>query len=636
MTENGFMDHGILDEKHVKWHEDKVDANNDLTFGDAAVEGDWRSNHKKLSELIETDQTDLVQSIESLVVDDDKTTEYDDPAIVSLQTATPNKLSRSQGGWPTLTGPAPSIPQDIWGTPQLPTPQPAAPIQPPPGFGAPPGFNSGPIRPDQGDGLRSSLLVDSSMLSVEDLERQHLQRKVIESQNNLPAENGLRHPTSNVSSGMPSSRQTEPNPMDDPAVLATRLEPENPPVQAQNHVPNPAQLHPQHRQMLRNNQKQNNRKQNNQRKPRDPYANLMSKREREWITSMQLRALEIKDPEVDDYYYVNYMKRLLKKGQALENQLVTPAPKETRRNRRNSEKGEKNEEKKDEKEKEPKKGWSEGSLGKPISSSVHNPRRMIAMITKEPDVNSTPTDENTETELAKYMSKKNLFKSIEAAYTVLLDLELMVQEELRSFGKEAKKIEELLALIEPEDQMRLLSILSIRKGKRLVQRILPHLNQDSSIQILNCFINNLALITKRDIEDDVLPELYDVLSNIVNSLDFEQVADLATRKRYNNLSNVAKSRFGASIICKLLDRGQVLLSQMSIQEFPADARQAWLDLVKTLTRDIAAVALSAEGLPPLLGVYPSLAKAFERSRSQKHLINHLNGNYKKNQNNYNF
>ena len=53
------------------------------------------------------------------------------------------------------------------------------------------------------------------------------------------------------------------------------------------------------------------------------------------------------------------------------------------------------------------------------------------MITKEPDLNSTPTDENTESELAKYMSKKNLFKSIEAAYTVLLDLELMVQEELR-------------------------------------------------------------------------------------------------------------------------------------------------------------------------------------------------------------
>ena len=75
---------------------------------------------------------------------------------------------------------------------------------------------------------------------------------------------------------------------------------------------------------------------------------------------------------------------------------------------------------------------------------------------------------------------------------------------------------------------------------------------------------------------------------------------------------------------------------MNFQEFPADARQAWLDLVKTLTRDIATVALSAEGLPPLLGVYPSLAKAFERSRSQRHLINHLNGNYKKIQNNFNY
>ena len=56
---------------------------------------------------------------------------------------------------------------------------------------------------------------------------------------------------------------------------------------------------------------------------------------------------------------------------------------------------------------------------------------MIAMITREPDANAAPTEENTESELAKYMSRKNLFKSIEAAYTVLLDLELMVQDELR-------------------------------------------------------------------------------------------------------------------------------------------------------------------------------------------------------------
>ena len=49
MTENGFIELGILDEKRVKWHEDKVDANNDLTFGDGAVQGDWRDNHKKVA-----------------------------------------------------------------------------------------------------------------------------------------------------------------------------------------------------------------------------------------------------------------------------------------------------------------------------------------------------------------------------------------------------------------------------------------------------------------------------------------------------------------------------------------------------------------------------------------------------------
>ena len=153
---------------------------------------------------------------------------------------------------------------------------------------------------------------------------------------------------------------------------------------------------------------------------------------------------------MDDYYYVNYMKRLLKKGMNTENHLVTPAPKETRRNRKNSENGQKdgaNKENKENGEKAgkegsgdqaaPKKGWSEGSLGKPISSSVHNPRRMIAMLkntTKEDEgekADSAALDENTETELAKYMSRAKLFKSIEAAYTILLDLELMVQEELR-------------------------------------------------------------------------------------------------------------------------------------------------------------------------------------------------------------
>ena len=63
----------------------------------------------------------------------------------------------------------------------------------------------------------------------------------------------------------------------------------------------------------------------------------------------------------------------------------------------------------------------------------------------------------------------------------------------------------------------------------------------------------------------MLPELYDVLANTINTLEFEKVAEMASRKRHNNLNTIARSTFGASMICKLLDRGQILLSQMSIQ-----------------------------------------------------------------------
>ncbi|CBY11440.1 unnamed protein product [Oikopleura dioica] len=135
------------------------------------------------------------------------------------------------------------------------------------------------------------------------------------------------------------------------------------------------QLHPEHRRALERNKNRNDNRNNrhNQQRRRDPYANLMSRREREWITSMQLRALEIKNPETEDYYYVNYMKRLMQKGNAKnQRELILPAPKENNRNRKrnDSEKESKKEGDEDkEKEKKERKPWSEGSLGKPVSSS---------------------------------------------------------------------------------------------------------------------------------------------------------------------------------------------------------------------------------------------------------------------------
>lgn len=39
------------------------------------------------------------------------------------------------------------------------------------------------------------------------------------------------------------------------------------------------------------------------RRSRDPYSNLMSQKEKEWVTRIQMMQLQSTDPYLDDYYY---------------------------------------------------------------------------------------------------------------------------------------------------------------------------------------------------------------------------------------------------------------------------------------------------------------------------------------------
>ena len=125
---------------------------------------------------------------------------------------------------------------------------------------APPGFGSVISQPEQGDGLRSSLLIDSSMpLSVEDLERQqHFQRKVIEEsyQENgnsivrAPGGAGINAPIGPPPSSGRNNHQESVSGgiQDDPAVLATRIDTTGmqSPVTRRDEPVGTNQLHPQH------------------------------------------------------------------------------------------------------------------------------------------------------------------------------------------------------------------------------------------------------------------------------------------------------------------------------------------------------------------------------------------------------
>lgn len=39
------------------------------------------------------------------------------------------------------------------------------------------------------------------------------------------------------------------------------------------------------------------------RRSRDPYSNLMTQKEKEWVTKVQMMQLQSTDPYLDDYYY---------------------------------------------------------------------------------------------------------------------------------------------------------------------------------------------------------------------------------------------------------------------------------------------------------------------------------------------
>lgn len=39
------------------------------------------------------------------------------------------------------------------------------------------------------------------------------------------------------------------------------------------------------------------------RRSRDPYSNLMTQREKEWVARIQMMQLQSTDPYLDDYYY---------------------------------------------------------------------------------------------------------------------------------------------------------------------------------------------------------------------------------------------------------------------------------------------------------------------------------------------
>ncbi|XP_054580818.1 protein PAT1 homolog 1 isoform X3 [Eptesicus fuscus] len=319
-------------------------------------------------------------------------------------------------------------------------------------------------------------------------------------------------------------------------------------------------LHPQHRRLLHQRQQQNRNQHRNvngagdrgshrsshqDHLRKDPYANLMLQREKDWVSKIQMMQLQSTDPYLDDFYY-----------------------QETK------------------------------------EKQVRDKRRKTLVI-------------------------------IEKTYSLLLDVEdyerrylLSLEEERPALMDERKhKIcsmydnlrGKLPGQERPSDD-HFVQIMCIRKGKRMVARILPFLSTEQAADILMTTARNLPFLIKKDAQDEVLPcllspfslLLYHLPSVTVTSL-LQQLMNLpqsaaAPAPSNPHLTTVLQNKFGLSLLLVVLSRGEDLQSSDPATE--STENNQWMQVMFMATRELLRIPQAALAKP--ISIPTNLVSLFSR------------------------
>ncbi|KAM7108582.1 LOW QUALITY PROTEIN: protein PAT1 homolog 1 [Ciconia maguari] len=357
---------------------------------------------------------------------------------------------------------------------------------------------------------------------------------------------------------------------------------------------------------------------------KDPYANLMLQREKDWVSKIQMMQLQSTDPYLDDYYYQNYFQKLEKLSAAEEvhgdgpkkerTKLITPQVAKL--------------------EHTYKPVQFEGSLGKLTVSSVNNPRKMIDAV-----VTSRSEDDETKEKQVRDKRRQTLV-TIEKTYSLLLDVEDYERRYLLSLEGERPALmgERKQKICDMYDNLRgkvpgqerpsddhFMQIMCIRKGKRLVARILPFLSPEQAADVLMATARNLPFLIKKDAQDEVLPCLLRPFSHVLYHLPLGTVTSLvqqltnlpqsATAPAPTNLhlTAVLQNKFGLSLLYLVLSRGEELQSSDANTELMQDNQ--WTELMLMATRELLRIPQAALAKP----VYPSNLISFSRYVDQQKL-----------------
>ncbi|XP_026711410.1 protein PAT1 homolog 2 isoform X3 [Athene cunicularia] len=303
------------------------------------------------------------------------------------------------------------------------------------------------------------------------------------------------------------------------------------------------QLHPQHQRILTQRQQQGGQAQSISPKklwsPKvDPYAGLMTSKEKDWVVKVEMIQLQSENMD-DDYYYQTYYHRL-ERRQAEEEllggrnkqeppKLVTPFIQKV--------------------ETYNSVVRIAGSLGQVAVSTCYSPRRAIDAVQKSQEV--------------------------ECIYQAL-------------------KIRACSSNEEAEDEF--LQLLCVQKGKKLMARLLPHLTREQAEKILLTITHHLPFLMKKDMLDESLPLLYSPLNKVVGRMTFSKLIEVLQEmirplpeSPELPLTMALKNQFGISLLYSLLSHGERLLSSDVPLEPRSGDFEMWTDMVFLVARELSQV-----------------------------------------------
>ncbi|XP_018100501.1 protein PAT1 homolog 2 isoform X1 [Xenopus laevis] len=354
------------------------------------------------------------------------------------------------------------------------------------------------------------------------------------------------------------------------------------------------QLHPQHRRILSQRQRPQSSSRRQWESRPDPYASLMSQKEKEWVIKLQMIQLQSENPHLDDYYYQAYYENLERKLSEEEflgerkkrepTKLVTPYIQKA--------------------ETYESVVHIEGSLGQVAVSTCYSPRRAIDAVSYAmPD----------EAIKALGYQRLRVLKHAEKVFLMFLEVEELArkmshipeEEHVHFQHKQNYKVQRIydvlkIAPCHNEEESEFLQLLQVGKGKKLVARLLPFLRSEQAREILLLVVQHLTFLIKNDSAEESLSVLYGPLKPIINGLSFTELIGVTqelTRPLPESndlpLTLAFQNQFGISLLYCLLSHGERLLSSDLPMEPCIGDFEKWTDTVFLVAKELSHVSKSS-------------------------------------------